>query len=76
MVCYSFLEYWVNLVGDYNPTNKEIHLEPMHIADVYNEYELEYRGSQFLVSLKAFYWKWANLFPHVKIRQFKAVTGK
>ena len=76
MLCYSWLESWYRLVGEYNPSNREIHLEPMLIKDVYDEYLEDYKDSQSLVTITSFCWIWKNLYPNVKIRQFKAVMGK
>jgi hypothetical protein len=58
-------------------TDNEIHLEPVLIKDIYEEY-VEDMGDYKLerVNIEAFRVVWTDCFPNVRIREFKAVTGK
>jgi hypothetical protein len=58
-------------------TQGEIHLEPILVKEVHKEYtqDLEMQGYK-PYQLRYFYKLWVDLFPHVKIRQYKGVTGK
>jgi hypothetical protein len=70
---YNFFE----MVGDKMPNIGEIHLEPIFIRVIWEEYVDDLKGGLIpTVGLKQFGKMWEDLFPHVKIRQFKAVTGK
>ena len=72
------MNYFFDLVGDAMPnTDNEIHLEPVLIKDVYEEYT-ETMGEYKLerVHIDAFRVVWIDCFPNVRIREFKAVTGK
>jgi hypothetical protein len=66
------------LMGDYYPNcGGEIHLEPCYIVEIYGEYfqSLEAAGIK-VVNVDQFASLWTNCFPYVKIREFKAVSGK
>ncbi|MFN9910556.1 MAG: hypothetical protein ACK56F_31340, partial [bacterium] len=59
------------MVGDVMPNLNEIHLEPIFVKVVWEDHVDDLKGS-----LIQFGQMWLDLFPHVKVRQFKAVTGK
>jgi hypothetical protein len=74
---YAWLADYFNLTGDVMPNSNEIHLEPISIKDVYSPYVQETAMFKFSsIGLSAFYSMWNNCFPHVRIREFKAVCGK
>jgi hypothetical protein len=61
------------------PNLNEIHLEPIfaRVRVVWEEYVDDLKGSLIpAISLIQFGQMWLDLFPHVKVRQFEAVTGK
>lgn len=76
LTCFAWLHNLFEAIGDKQPACAEIHLEPTNMLDIHKEYKdslcnvdepyLEY--SQFLTM-------WHVCFPHVKIREYKAVTG-
>eukprot|EP01036_Dinobryon_divergens_P036319 gene36319-47267_t len=75
--CFSWMDYYFRLLADDMPNLNEKHLEPTDYLDIYVEYleDIEREGhTPFAYSP----WKvfWDNVFPHVKVRELKAVTGK
>ena len=74
---YAWMDSWFNTVGDIIPTVSEIHLEPMYVKEIHAEYKLD-QCHRHLTSLEvnAFCEIWRSCFGHVKIREFKAVSGK
>ena len=75
--CYAWLKDYFSFVADYMPnTDEEMHLEPCEMSAIYEEYVEFYKDDlNGVIDLKQFYNIWDSLFPHVKIRAFKAVTG-
>lgn len=77
------MKHHFNTSGDFVPNSAtdEIHLELTPIKEIYKEYRhdikyiyrLDYKDS---ISYQSFISLWDKCFPHVKIRKFKAVTGK
>ncbi len=65
-------------VGDLIPNKAgEIHLEPVYSSVVYNEYVMDFESlNEEFLSLRRFLELWEILFPHVKVRKYKAVSGK
>ena len=57
-------------------TDGEIHLEKQLNRGIYEEYvnDFEYRGRKSM-SYENFCLTWRKSFPHVKIRQYKQVSG-
>ena len=75
--CSAWFESFFYFHGDSDPTSNEIHLEPMNKCDIYEEYTTDMqRNCEFYLSLKQFVALWAHAFPDVKIREYKAVSGK
>jgi hypothetical protein len=78
--CYAWFATYFSLVGDNIPNGSgvgdgdEIHLEPCNVSSIYEEYIRDYPDDH--LSLTNVYKLWLACFPHVKIREFKAVTGK
>lgn len=55
----------------------EIHLDPIDKNEVYEEYaENAIIHNEVPYSYNEFCEMWRNAFPHVRIRQYKAVSGK
>jgi hypothetical protein len=75
--CYAWMLEYFKMMGDSMPNVDEIHLEPIEIKDIYEEYvdDSKSSGIQYLCPSN-FTKVWKKSFPHVKIREFKAVTGK
>ena len=77
---YSWLDFYFNLVGDFIPNSKnEIHLEPTSILSIYDEYKADMimeDETKELYSQSDFGKLWKVCFPNVRIREYKAVTGK
>jgi hypothetical protein len=83
MRCKSWMKQFFNLVGDKMPNTvtEEIHLDCMKKKDVYEEYTINMRNwhgetARQYLSLVAFNKLWDTFFPHVKVREHKAVSGK
>ena len=76
--CYSWMTNYFDLVGDKMPNkNNEIHLEPINIEEVWEEYvEDMLAAKEGNLGLRAFESMWQSCFYYVKIREFKAVTCK
>jgi len=80
-----FTEYF-HENGDFEPNKLENHLDLCELKDIYDTYHKEvqylYRmgsvsaGEIFLVNYQEFCSTWNSVFPWVKIREYKAVTGK
>jgi hypothetical protein len=75
---YGWMADYFELVGDYAPNcDEEIHLEPIKIVEVYGEYTIDMDiAGMIKISVDTFASIWMNCFSHVKIREFKAVSGK
>jgi hypothetical protein len=74
-----FLRTYFQLVGDAMPNVAEIHLDPVEKRDVYKEYCIdmtEANDKDDIVSYSHFLKIWNKQFPHVRIREYKAVSGK
>ena len=75
--CYAWMLEFFKMMGDSMPNVDEIHLEPIDIKDIYEEYVDDAKSSGIeSLSASNFVKVWRLLFSHVKIREFKAVTGK
>ena len=78
-LCSSWMHFFFELVGDRNPCNNEIHLEPMQKVDLWKEYCSDIHFllcEEKALNYSGFLDVWRNNFPHVSIRKYKAVTGK
>lgn len=76
----AWMEKYFNLVGDVMPnTNGEIHLEACDYADLYEEYAIDmenlYKEDKIL-SYSSWRKVWKLHFQHVRVREYKQVTGK
>ena len=78
MDTYGWMDSYFQLVGDAMPnSNGDIHLEPITIKEVYNEYLLDFKmNDNLFYCYNDFAKLWGTCFPYVKIREFKAVSGK
>jgi len=72
--CYFWFEDYFKFAGDHMPNSKEIHLDNQPLFRLYNMYKTECLGE----SVDYTRWRsiWNDLFPHVKMRVFKSVSGK
>ncbi len=78
LTCYGWLHEFFKLVGDFQPNkNDEIHLEPVELQEIHQEYSLDMKHNNCeALKFDAFINIWHGCFPNVKIREFKAVCGK
>jgi hypothetical protein len=78
LTAYGWMAAHFDLIGDMAPNRDgEIHLEPCHIVEVYGEYFVDMQNADVgSVHVDTFASIWNNCFDHVKIREFKAVSGK
>eukprot|EP01036_Dinobryon_divergens_P037208 gene37208-48631_t len=75
--CFAWMDYYFRLLGDEMPNMNETHLEPTTLLDIHSEYSADMKReglTPLVYSVWTVFWK--NVFPHVKVREFKAVTGK
>ncbi|NDB83452.1 MAG: hypothetical protein EB127_12100 [Alphaproteobacteria bacterium] len=84
IIAYGWMEFYFSLLGDTESNIDEVHLDPVSIKSIYDEYcfdmgcdvkSMPNCGMQPL-SKTVFVELWKNCFPYVKIRQFKNVSGK
>jgi hypothetical protein len=77
LTCFAWMQSFFDSVGDKQPNHNEIHLEPTDIKTVHAEYhQVVGDCGEPVLEYQAFLRMWASCFPHVKIREFKAVSGK
>jgi hypothetical protein len=77
LTAYGWMARHFSLIGDSAPNSEEIHLEPIHIVEVYGEHVMDMEAAGIPhVNVDTFANIWTNCFDHVKIREFKAVSGK
>jgi hypothetical protein len=90
LYAYGWMDFYFKCMGDYEPnTNGEIHLDYILVYEIYKEYAAEMieigrdmvsaseeESAKFVLDLNSFGTLWRECFPHVKIREYKAVTGK
>ena len=78
LTAYGWMARHFDLIGDMIPNSGgEIHLEPVQIVEVYAEHVLDMTNAGIpYVNVDTFANIWMNCFEHVKIREFKAVSGK
>ena len=75
--CYNWLENHFKLSGDNEPNSNEIHLDTVNKKDIYAEYVDESILYDFDPLRETQFNKiWQNSFPYVKIRKYKACSGK
>ena len=75
---YAWMKDYFYLLGDEQPALDEVHLDPIQKQDIYLEYyneTLNVDGLQPL-SISRMEQMWLDCFPYVKIREYKACTGK
>ena len=77
-ICTTFLMDWFQLAGEQEPNANEIHIDHITHVEVFEEYKSDpYVNSHDKVyGYDAFVKIWREVFPKVKIRQYKNVTGK
>ena len=77
--CFGWMKRFFQLMGDAAPNRaEEIHLEPIDVVDIYLEYkrDLTHHADFPTLNYSSFCQIWKECFPHVTIRQYKAVGGK
>ena len=82
ITCYVWLQEYFDSCGDYEPNRKEIHLDPITKTELHKEYafDMTRRGTATIhrpiIAYSTFVKIWNDCFPHVKIRAYKACSGK
>jgi hypothetical protein len=87
LATYGWMQNYFKLVGDFQPNrDNEIHLEPCTVKSIYDEYvfdmdqelyeEKTTSNRGFKLQFSSFCEFWKLIFPTVRIREFKAVSGK
>ena len=75
--CFGWMHFFFALVGDSMPNLDEVHLEPIYIHEIWKEYKEDMVSvSNEYVDVSTFGKLWLCCFPHVKIREHKAVGLK
>jgi hypothetical protein len=78
--CVAWMHDTFKKIGDHNPTRKEIHLDYGKKIGIYNLYQSTFRNYNIpetsIISPQRFNELWTLIFPFVKTRKYKAVTGK
>lgn len=74
----AWLDAFFDLVGDKIPNSNEIHLETQDKFEIWAEYvwDMFHLCEDQALCYSNFLKLWDLVFPHVKIRVYKAVTGK
>jgi hypothetical protein len=79
-MCVAWMHDTFRKIGDHNPMRKEIHLDYGKKIGVYQLFQGTLRNLNIpeinIVSCRRFNELWAMIFPFVKTRKYKAVTGK
>ena len=77
LTCFAWMQSFFDAVGDQQPNHNEIHLEPTDIKTVHAEYQqVVGDAGEPVLQYQSFLNMWTSCFKHVKIREFKAVSGK
>lgn len=79
LTAYVWMQNRFKAQGDSCPTSREIHLEPIKKEEIYKDYVHEIKTDRLklnIVTYDQFVRMWVHYFPHVKIREFKVVSGK
>jgi hypothetical protein len=75
--CYAWMHNHFDLVACAAPNSCCMELEPITLSEVHDEYLLDMvHTHESGLGLTAFCRLWKTCFQHVRIREFKAVTGK
>lgn len=79
-LCEAYLESHFKCIGDEIPNKDEIHIELCDKKEIYNEYVAfclcKMGGDVHILSESRFLHIWKQQYERVKIRRYKAVTGK
>lgn len=79
LYCFTWMQEYFDSVGDYEPNCNEIHLDPVTKKEVNFEYVIasnRMNDDRPILGLSAFVNLWNKSFQHVKIREYKACSGK
>lgn len=77
---FSWMDWHFNLVGDQQPNRDEIHLETQYCSTVYEEFLQDEALSMSPdakdpISYPEFCRLWLTVFSHVRLREYKQVSG-
>jgi hypothetical protein len=82
LLCYGWMWSFFELIGDKAPNSTEIHLEPVTKLEIFREYQAAIASyfpdekDELCLEYTSFLNQWETCFSHVKIREYKAVSGK
>ena len=79
LACFVWLQNYFGNCGDFEPNKKEIHLDAISKEAVYQDYRSDLilsRDEDPILEYETFVTVWNEDFPHVKIRKYKACSGK
>ncbi len=77
LTCFAWMKSFFDAVGDQQPNCSQIHLEPTNVKTVHAEYvQVIGDAGEETLSYESFLNMWSCCFNHVKIREYKAVSGK
>ena len=77
--CFVWLKHYFSNCGDDQPNRDEVHLDQMFKKEVYADYLEDFAGiydDRSTLSYPSFDKIWNDCFPYVKIREYKACSGK
>lgn len=76
LVLCAWMTIYFNLVGDPQPSIREIHLEKQPKGPIYEEYKDDMLARNDCYLSKSYFLQiWRKAFPYVKIREYKHVCG-
>lgn len=77
-ICATFLAEWFQLAGEQEPNADEIHIDVISQTEVFEEYKTDpyVLSHEKVYSYNSFIKIWRDVFPKIKIREYKNVTGK
>ena len=81
LLAHAWMSHFFDIIGDKDPCSMEIHIEYCEKQSIYQEYVDDCKNilgyeSSMILSSKGFGNLWNRSFDHVKIRQYKNVTGR
>lgn len=74
---FAWMSTFFDVAGEQQPNIDEIHLDPCSVDHIWEEYRCVMEDAkQDYIKYSHFLHIWKQCFPHVKVREYKAVTGK
>jgi hypothetical protein len=77
LACFAWMHDHFDMVADASPNCRYLEMEPITLGEVHDEYITDmHHFKETILSLSSFCLMWKRCFQHVKIREFKHVSGK